>query len=377
MLKTIRALVAVFALLSGLAAAGEPAGFIPQAELDALNRAIERERGSGNLGSQTLGDLRRLHNRLVRMRYEGVAVGADRAESDRRTALQPLDADENQRRLLQRLTEEAETGGRPARRALALYYLFLDDPEKAMIQWRLMGKATDADLPYLLVSSYLELALGEYNAGRDSLETALRLLDTRATLEVSTPVFCHNIGGYRIYTPRGVTEFLPGEELLIYIEIDGADFYPGADGVRECSLMFGLTLKDDSQRTVWAEPKYGEYTPQFWGAVRDLHAAITWRIPNSLQPGRYHLHVEAIEQINKRRGESVVGFNVGRRETNPERRVTSEVNQAEVDRLINDSQKTFHGGFDTDRPAGRYDGDFMKQKRFEMQQQFERNQKVE
>lgn len=361
------------------ATAGEGTGPIPPAELAALDRAISRELNSSHLGSQTLGDLRRLRQRLVRMQSERAAPTKQETTAERQAALQPLDGDDSQRRQLERLLQEAETGSRSARRSLALYYLYMNDPEKAQTQWRLMGKATEADLPYLLISAYLDLALGEYNSGRNNLETALRLMDTRTTLALSKPQFCLNVGGYRVYTPRDQSNLLPGEEVLIYVEVEGADFYTSSDGGRECRLMFGLTLKNDAQYTLWAEPKYGEYSPQFSGPVRDLHAALTWRIPNELQPGRYHLHLEAVEQVNLRRGESVLSFNVGKRETNPEKRITSEAGRADVDRAVRESNRIFDGGLNPP-PAPSVPGSeyqWNRERGFELQRDYYRNQKVE
>lgn len=336
----MRNLLLILMLAAAAASAGEPPGTIPQAELQALDRAISRELNSGQLGSQTLGDLRRLKHRLMQMQAT--------AKTERQTALEPPGGDDAPQKQLQRLEAEALVGGRAARRALAFYHLYLNDPEKALAQWRAMGQATDADLPYLIGSAYLELALGEYNAGRGNLEKALRLMDTRTSLALSTPVFCTSIAGYRLYLAREGADVLPGEDVLIYVEVEGAEFTVLPDGDSECRLMFGLTLRNDVQNTVWAESNYGEYAPAFAGPVRDLHTALTWRVPNDLQPGRYHLFIDAVEGLTRRRGESVLAFNVGRRETNPEKRPTGAGTGLPdygggANRMLQDAAKNFPG----------------------------------
>ncbi len=348
-------------------AAGEAANAIPQAEIQALDRAIARELSTGQLGSQTLGDLTRLKARLLRLKPPP-------AKSERDAALEPLGGDESLRGQLERLQAEAAGGGRAALKSLALYHLFLNEPEKALAAWRRMGKSSEYDMSHLLIASYLEFALGEYSNGRRNLETALRLMDTRSGLEVSAPVFCQTIAGYRVYVPRPAGNLLPGEEVLIYVEVEGADFKSVPDG-SECRIMFGLKLKDENQATLWAESNYGEDAPVFAGPVRDLHAALSWRVPNDLAPGRYHLSVEAVEDASKRHGENVLGFSVGRRETNPERRPTGGMDPRAVPQSLLDAQKAFPGANQyMDTPRLR-DEQYYKQ--FELLQQYERNQRVE
>lgn len=356
----------LFALTA--APAGEVQGPIPLAELQALDRAIARELNSGQLGSQTLGDLTRLKNRLVRLQAQPA--------SERDAALKPLAGEETSGRLRERLEAEAAAGDRAAKRSLALYYIFANEPEKALTQWRQMGRSSGYDLSYLLISSYLEFALGEYNSGRRNLETAMRLMDSRTGLEVSAPVFCTTIAGYRLFSPKGDAPLLPGDETLLYVEVEGAEFRSGSGG-SECQLMFGLTLKDEAQATVWAEPSYGEYAPLFSGPIRDLHAALTWRVPNNLLPGRYSLHVEALESASQRRGEGLVAFTVAKRETNPETRpgIAAPLPRG-ASQIIRDANRAFPGApSPLPEPLLRRDEEYYKQ--FDLLQQYEKNQRVE
>lgn len=300
--------------LAPLLQAGEAGPLIPEAELRALDRVISREANRANADSQTLGDLVKLKGRLQRLQEDLKGGRLSAAAPDGTVG-------DAQKKLLSRLQGEAMAGGRAARRSLALYYIYLNEPEKALAEWRFMGRANDYDIPFLLLSSYLELALGEYTNGKRNLEQALRFMESRSALVLSRPLFCTNIAGFRLYDERPPGDaFLPGDVVLIYVEIEGAEFRALREGGSECRLMFGLKLQDDGQATRWAEPNFGEYSPAFAGPIRDLHAALTWQVPNDLEPGRYHLTVEAVEDFTKRRGESVVGFNVGRRDTNPERR---------------------------------------------------------
>jgi hypothetical protein len=275
---------------------------IPQAEIQALDRAIVRELDHGQSGSQTLGDLIRLKKRLLDLRGQP-------ARSEKEAALAPLAIDDSLSSIRARLENETGQGDRKALRSLALFHLFLNEPEKALAQWKKMGKATDYDLSYLLIAAYLEFALGEYGAGQVDLTAALKLMDARSGLKVSPPAFCSNIMGYRIYLPMADKELSPGDDVLIYAEVDGAEFVQ-AEGGTACRLMFGLRLRDGNQTTVWAEPEYGEYAPVFSGPVRDLHVALTWRVPNGLAAGRYHLQIEAVDMASRLRGDNTGSFNL-------------------------------------------------------------------
>lgn len=361
----MRKLLVLLLILPSLAAAGEKRDAVSSAELQALDRAISREHNTNELGSQALGDLYRLRRRLESLQQQPTTT-----KSEREASLEPLSRDDSLQSLLNRLQDEAKTGDRAAFRSLALYYLFRNNPEQARVIWQRMGPASTSDLPYQLISAYLELALGEYNSARASLETAQRMIDSRTSLELSKPVFCENVAGYRLYVPRPPKEFLPGDETLIYVEVDGADFHPLPDGYSECRLMFGLKLMNDLGRTLWGEPNYGEYAPAFVGPIRDLHTVLSWRIPNDLEPGLYRLHVETMEQDSKRRGESVVEFNVARKSTNPETRVGSNLPPG-YERTIRDAEKTFPGGPQSGILPGVDDTLKQNQNKYEILKQYE------
>lgn len=325
------------------AAASSMAGTVPQVEIQALDRAIKRELADDNLGSQTLGDLQRLKYRLEQMQLQ--------TRSQALAELEPLDTGAAPGDTLSRLEREAEAGGRPALRTLALYHLYQNNPEQSLRAWRRMGEANPNDLAYQLLSSYLELALGEYNAARLHLDTALRLIDSRTGIELSTPVLCDNIAGYRLYVPRQKKTLLPGDDTLLYIEIEGADFHPVADGDFECRLMFGMRLKNESGTTLWAEKDYGEYAPLFNGPIRDLHTALSWRIPNDLQPGIYTLIVEAEEQPSLRRGETTLELTIAKRPTNPDPKLTPD-QRIQANKMMQDAGKMFPGATPQFQPQG-------------------------
>lgn len=342
-------LVATYLLFVAFAAG---AASVPQVEIQALDRAITRELGEAKLGSQTLGDLQRLKFRLEQLRDSG--------QSEALAELQPLDPGAPSPGDIPRLEREAADGARPALRSLALYRLYQNNPEEALKIWRRLGESSPNDLAHQILAAYIELALGEYNAAARHLESAVTLVGTRSGLELSKPIFCDNVAGYRLYVPRQEGGLLPGDNLLLYVEVDGADFHSLPGGEYECRLMFGLKLRNQSGVTLWAEPNYGEYAPVFNGPIRDLHAALTWRVPNDLVPGEYTLLVDAVEDSSKRRGETETTFFVAKRPTNPDPGLGGGRGGMDVNRALQDASKMFPGATPQFQPES-YDVDSFKQ----------------
>lgn len=365
--------ICVVLLLSLMAGSFARAGEIPLPELRALERAIESGLDNKDLGSQTIGELQRLRDRLERsnrLRSE--------ADGDRIAVLAPLEdisgvlgeaADSD----VARLEREAADGKRSSLRSLALYRLYRNNPEEALRLWRRLGETNPNDLAYRLMASYLELSLGEYERARTHLEAAERLIGARSGLGLSEPVFCDNIAGYRLYARRRAGDLMPGDNTLVYVEIEGADFHSVAGGDSECRLMFGLRVKNEAGTTMWADPNYGEYAPIFNGPIRDLHTALTWRVPNDLTAGVYTLVVEAVEESSKRRGESSLEFTVSRRPTNPETRMDDGLRR-DVNRALQDAGKMFPGSpSQYVREEGRPGGGLRESDRyFELLRQHER-----
>ncbi|MDR3078289.1 MAG: hypothetical protein LBV15_05965, partial [Planctomycetota bacterium] len=181
----LRTAAALAALALGLAAATAPSGedmlTVTPSEIQALERLINREASRPTPDAAAYGELMRLKNRLLRMR-------AAASESDRRQALAPLmTADPHLAGLREKLEDAAKSGGRAEQRSLALFHLFLNEPEKALELWRKMGRATTYDMSHLLISAYLEFALGEYVVARNDLSAAMALMDARTSLEISPP----------------------------------------------------------------------------------------------------------------------------------------------------------------------------------------------
>ncbi len=253
-----------------------------------------------------------------------------KAEGDRilkmlvrlRAAKNKLSRSESERQLIEALKDilrdkvVRDKTSREARESLAMFYLFLEEPDKALVHLRKAGPASELDFYYPLRLAYTQLRLGVYQKGAAYLKQVERLLAARTPLRLSTPAFCSSIVSYRIYTPHAGAFLRPGEIVLVYIEITGVALRQNAGGASSCSLSFDLAIKDSFQRPLWSKPEYGSWNRTYQGPVRDMHVSITLRIPSQIPLGRHHLTVTCRDNFGDKDNSTStvsIGFNVGQK----------------------------------------------------------------
>ncbi len=193
---------------------------------------------------------------------------------------------------------------------LGWFYLLKDEPDRALGYFKDAGAASEQDVFHPLIMAYTYLRLGDYRPATEWMKLAETKFGTYTPLRLSTPVLCSQISGYRLYTPLPATQTIsPGDDVLAYIEIDGAAF--SKNGTQEaCNLQFGLTLRDDLQQTIWSEPSYGTLHDSYQGSIRDLHTMINIHVPNNLVPGRYILLIDCTDQIGNKTAQTYLAFPV-------------------------------------------------------------------
>jgi len=300
-------------------AAGDPPPPEPGPE---IGPELEPEPRAADAGGVTPADVSTIDKYLMQAVTRNIA--SDEAASLRRIrqflqaeidkARRPKDKDEEEdllvrlRRALQKRVQTSKHA-RPARERLTSLYVLQEDWEAALEHLTRIGPVSDRDLCHPLLLGYVYLHLGDYAKADACLARLDSLLHEYRTLQVSAPVFCSEIRGYRLYTPAP-DACAPGQDVLVYVELQGVTFAAEAGGMASCSMAFGLAIKDDAQREIWSQPEFGNYAPNFRGPVRDLHATISVRIPNHLAEGRYHLFVTCTDVRSKKTGEAAAAFRV-------------------------------------------------------------------
>lgn len=232
-----------------------------------------------------------------------------------REARQAASRTDLERELIEKLKltltkKAAERKSRENLHALARYYLFLDEPDRAIRYLQQGGPASSEDPYYPLLLAYTYLRLGDYAAAMGWLEKVDLLLSTRQPLRLSPPIFAETISGFRLYTPRPARPFRPGEDVLIYLEVTGVMFKPKTASEVFCDLLFDLAIKDAMMNECWAAPDYGAYQQIFRGPIRTLDLKIALRIPNPLPSGRYRLILTCRDRLGLREATSEASLEV-------------------------------------------------------------------
>lgn len=306
-------LIVVFCITLGAASAGtapdpifEPIGesdidtpSISADDIAFLDTLAARTMSSGTATPQDIERLQHLRQQLLRLSQSAMAE-VTAAPTDLVKALRE--------KLQQRVV--VEHASREAREALALFYIFNEQPDEALPILRAMGPASKKDMFQPLLLAYAYLRLGDYAKGQEALKLASSRLRGKQPLVLHPPVLCSSIQGYRLYSPVQPGELQPGGSVLIYVEIENAAFARRGDGVR-CNLGFGLTLRNHYQEVVWDRVEYGAWEETYRGPVRDLHVMIHFKLPANLTNGRYHLDLVCRDRHTGRHATSFSTFYIG------------------------------------------------------------------
>ncbi len=281
-------------------AAGQPAA-AGAADFAYLDRLLAREMADATLSAAELGRLRALRERLKS------SLTAQTQPAPAKSLRQEADLlSESLKSTLQKLLSDRRS--EQTQRDLALFYLFRDEPDKALT-YLAAPPTGEPDVFQPWLAGYAFVKLGDHSRAAECLERITRRLTDKLPLSLSEPVLCTEVTAYRLYTPRPAEPVNAGEDLLLYLEIAGATFRIDETGAG-CALDFGLTLKDSLQETVWEEASYGSWEKTYRGPVHDLHVMINLRVPNHLATGRYHLLVKCTDRATGRNGSSGHAFDV-------------------------------------------------------------------
>jgi hypothetical protein len=205
----------------------------------------------------------------------------------------------------------ADRNSREARLTYARYCLFANKPLEARKELEKTGPADEKDLLYPLLLAYTHILLDDYPRAEKYLRQIELGMVQERELRLSPPVFCSEINAYRLYTPQPDDAFQPGDNTLVYVEVDGTGFRRTETGAAFCDLGFSLCVKDEKQKIVWESPDHGQWRHTYRGPVRDLHVSIWLRFPVDLPPGNYSLFVTCRDHVNNGEGRADTAFTLG------------------------------------------------------------------
>ncbi|MFH0910480.1 MAG: hypothetical protein V1918_03075 [Planctomycetota bacterium] len=238
----------------------------------------------------------------------------ERLQADRPRPAEPVERAQVEERLKEFLRADvaAKPDAREPRLALARFYLFEDDPERALRHLDRAGPGSELDVFWPLLAAYAHLRLGEHATATRLLEGMGESIGRLIPLQIQRALFCEEVRQYGQYNPRPEKAFAPGESTWLYLEVMGPGFRAVGDQ-HELRLSFGLAVRNDLQQTLYDEPQYCRIFPKYRHPVRTVFAGVDFLVPDYLPSGKYTLIVTCRDETSGREVTSDLPFSIGER----------------------------------------------------------------
>ncbi len=205
-----------------------------------------------------------------------------------------------------------DPSSRETRRQLIHLYLADSDWERA--------DQHAAEMPVTTFEDRLLAACVAYRIGGPENRTALRLLaDAQRELsdvlpfEIRTARFCERhipkVGQFR---PLEKAEFLPGEDVCLYLSFDNFELEATGDQFRVL-LGFEYRIVDRGGNALpWAESARDrkEFTETYRERVRDLCVPLLLSWPNNIGIGDYVLEVTVVDRVGRKSATQRIDFRI-------------------------------------------------------------------
>lgn len=198
---------------------------------------------------------------------------------------------------------------------LAKFYIFDNDPEKALRHLEKVGPSSEKDIFWPLLCSYCFIQLGNYSDAAKMLVKVDECVEKFLPIKIDRAQFCEEIRQHGQYTPRRGTKMTPGEAVWVYLEINGATFKEMSDKSLKLFLKFGLELRDELQRTVWHTNDYSSITPVYQHPVREVFAGLDYVIPQDIGPGKYTLIISVTDINSDKKTTADIVFEIGEKKS--------------------------------------------------------------
>lgn len=141
-----------------------------------------------------------------------------------------------------------------------------------------------------------------------SLQQATANLSELCPLDLRNVAFVRNVKGFGDFTPFENTSFTPGEELLVYLEIENLSSKE-ADGQYESTWGASYEIFNDTGRRVDART-FPEYKDRCANRRRDLSFTYRLYLPENIPPGRYRLELSVRDRGVDKFGQASLDFEI-------------------------------------------------------------------
>lgn len=141
-----------------------------------------------------------------------------------------------------------------------------------------------------------------------NLDEAARWLGESAPLSVRNLAFITSVDSYGVYTPFDDCEFRPGEEVILYAEVENYSCKETARGYHT-ALRSTFEIFDGDRQKV-AEHEFSTNEEYCKNARRDFFTICQFYIPKKLTPGKYVLRLTVADLNGDKAGESSITFHI-------------------------------------------------------------------
>ena len=139
------------------------------------------------------------------------------------------------------------------------------------------------------------------------LNAALKQIREEAYLSIKNAAFCRKITYFGNYERFLRNEFTPGQEVLLYTEIENFVSVPTADGEYRTSLKSVIEITDPKGKIVWQ--KMFPPTEDFCrNPRRDYFHNYQFRIPEEISMGTYVLKLTIADELSQKRVSNSLNF---------------------------------------------------------------------
>lgn len=139
------------------------------------------------------------------------------------------------------------------------------------------------------------------------LSNALRQMREEASLSIKNISFCRKISYFGNYERFQRNEFTPGQEVLLYSEVENFVSVPTSDGEHRTSLKSLIEIVDQKGTVVWT--KAFAATEDFCrNPRRDYFHNYQFRIPDDISMGTYVLKLSITDELSQKKALSSLTF---------------------------------------------------------------------
>jgi hypothetical protein len=123
-------------------------------------------------------------------------------------------------------------------------------------------------------------------------------------LTLKNLTFCTEVTSFGVYKPLEQREFAPGQEVLLYVEIDNFQSESREDGFHT-ALDSRYVLADPQGKQI-AEHHFGVTDDLCRNQRRDFFIRYQFRLPTDIQPGTYTLQLTISDTLGGKSGQTPV-----------------------------------------------------------------------